>query len=70
VNTLSKRGQNIVSIVFIVGLLAMLGIAGAVETQDFPTCEDHQASQDWQAAWKNGCPFQDDNGNYLYTWTP
>ena len=68
--TLTKRGQTVLGIAFIVGLLAMMGIAGAIETQDMPTCEDYQASQNWQAAWENGCPFQNENGDYLYTWQP
>lgn len=68
--TLTKRGQKVVGIASVFGFLALLGIAGAIETQDMPTCEDYQASQDWQAAWENGCPFQNENGDYLYTWTP
>jgi hypothetical protein len=65
---LTKRGQTVLGIAFIVGLLAMLGIAGAIETQDMPTCADYEVSQDWQAAWEHGCPFEDENGNYLYQW--
>ena len=67
---LTKRGQMFLSILFIVGIFAMLGIAGAIETQPNPTCEDYQAQQDWELALHNGCPFVDENGVYLYTWTP
>lgn len=66
--TLTKRGQTVLGLAFIVVVLAMMGLAGAIETQDMPTCEDYQASQNWQAAWENSCPFQDENGNYLYIW--
>ena len=68
--TLTKRGRKVVGIASVFGFLALLGIAGAIETQDMPTCEDYQAQQDWELALHNGCPFTDDEGNYLYTWTP
>ena len=67
---MTKRGQTFLGLLFIVGLLAMMGIAGAIETQPNPTCEDYQAQQDWERALHNGCPFTDEEGNYLYTWTP
>jgi hypothetical protein len=67
---LTKRGQMFLSILFIVGIFAMLGIAGAIETQPNPTCADYQAAQDWELALRNGCPFTNENGDYLYTWTP
>jgi hypothetical protein len=69
-STLATRKQNFLGLVFVLILLGMLGIAGAVETQELPTCNDHQAAQNWQGAWKDGCPFQDEQENYLYTWTP
>ena len=69
-STLTQRGQIFLSIAFVLGIFAMLAIAGAIETQDLPTCEDYQASQNWQAAWEKNCPFQDSNGNYLYEWMP
>jgi hypothetical protein len=68
--TLTKRGQMVLGILFLFGLLAMMGIAGAIETQAEPTCDDLQVSQDVERAWQMGCPFTDENGNYLYTWTP
>ena len=67
---MTKRGQTFLGLLFIVALFAMMGIAGAIETQPNPTCEDYQAAQDWELALHNGCPFTDDEGNYLYTWTP
>jgi hypothetical protein len=68
--TLTKRGQTVLGIAFIVAIFAMMGIAGAIETQPNPTCADYQAQQDWELALHNGCPFTDEEGNYLYTWTP
>jgi hypothetical protein len=65
---LTKRGQTFLGLAFIGGLLAMMGFAGYVETQEGPTCQDHQAAQDWERAWDQGCPFQDETGAYLYEW--
>lgn len=67
---LTKRGQKVVGIAGLFALVAMMGIAGAIETQDEPTCADYQAAQDWELALYNNCPFTDENGVYLYTWTP
>ena len=67
---LTKRGQIVVGIAGLFALVAMMGIAGAIETQDEPTCADYQAAQDWELALYNNCPFTDENGVYLYTWTP
>jgi hypothetical protein len=67
---LTKRGQTVLGVLFIVAIFAMMGIAGAIETQPNPTCADYQAAQDWELALHNGCPFTDEEGNYLYTWTP
>jgi len=67
---LTKRGEFVVGTFFVLCLLALIGIAGAVEGQPTPTCDDYQAAQDWELALHNGCPFTDEEGNYLYTWTP
>jgi hypothetical protein len=67
---LTKRGHTVAGIAGALAFVALMGVAGAIETQDMPTCSDHEASQNWEAAWSNGCPFQDNNGNYLYTWEP
>lgn len=68
--TLTKRGEKVVGIIGVFGFLALLGIAGAIETQDIPTCADFELTQNWQEAWENGCPFQNENGDHLYTWQP
>ncbi len=65
---LTNRGQAVVGIAGVFGILALMGIVGAIETQDVSTCNTHQASQDWEAALENSCPFTDKDGNYLYTW--
>jgi hypothetical protein len=65
---LTKRGEVVVGIVGVSAILAMIAIAGAVETQDVATCNDYQQSQNWQEASDNSCPFTDKDGNYLYTW--
>lgn len=65
---LTKRGNTVAVLAFSALMLLIMGTVGAIETQDEPTCADYQASQDWQSAWENGCPFEDENGNYLYTW--
>jgi hypothetical protein len=67
---LTKRGERVLGFAFVAGLLVMLGFAGYIETQDTPTCSDYVSSQNWQAAWENNCPFKDEQGSYLYTWTP
>ena len=66
----SGATQKVIAAIAVLGFLLMLGIAGAIETQPDPTCEDYQAQQDWELALHNGCPFTDENGVYLYTWTP
>lgn len=67
---MTKRGQKFLSLLFILGIFAMLGIAGYVEGQPNPKCEDYQSQGDWERALHNNCPFTDKNGNYLYTWLP
>lgn len=67
---LTKRGETLISILFVIGMIGVMAIVGAVETQDWPGCEEYRQSQDWESAWEKGCPFQDENGNYLYTWEP
>lgn len=67
---LTKRGEKVVAIVGVFGFLVVMGIVGAIETQTNPTCADYQAEQNWELAFHNECPFTDEDGNYLYTWTP
>ena len=66
----SSATQKVIAAIAVLGFLLMLGIGGAIETQAEPTCADYQAAQDWELALRNGCPFTDEEGNYLYTWTP
>jgi hypothetical protein len=81
--TLTKRGQTVLGVAFVVGLLAMMGVAGAIETQPNPAT-DEQCNDIYHAvylldgnparvdlihtAFDLGCPFEDSEGNYLYTW--
>jgi hypothetical protein len=67
---LTNRGELALGVAFVVGLLVMISFAGAIETQDIPTCKDYEISQDWESAWQNNCPFKDEQGNYLYEWMP
>ena len=65
--TLTKRGETFVSILFIVGILAMLAIAGRVEAMD--QCATFQANNDYQSALDAGCSFDMlPNGEYPYQW--
>lgn len=66
--TLTKRGETVAVIGFLLMMFLVMGFAGAIETQPDPTCADYQAQQNWQLALHNDCPFTDENGNYLYTW--
>lgn len=67
---LTPRGYRVVAVFALLVFLGFVGLAGMVETQADPNCEDYQAAQDWELALHNGCPFTDDSGNYLYTWEP
>ena len=78
---MTKRGERFLGILFLAGLLAMMGIAGAIETQSDPITVDcdalhaqHIANPNdldtVSRAWDNGCPFTDENGQYLYEWIP
>jgi len=80
---LTKRGQSVLGVAFIVGLLGAMGIAGAIETQPNPAT-DEQCDSIYHAvyildgnparvdlihtAFDLGCPFEDSEGNYIYTW--
>ena len=83
--TLTKRGERVLGATFIIGLLAAMGIAGHIETQPNPAsnaqCDaiyhavyvlDGNPARDSliQTAWDLNCPFEDENGNYIYTWEP
>jgi diadenosine tetraphosphatase ApaH/serine/threonine PP2A family protein phosphatase len=80
---LTKRGQAVASVAIIAGLLGAMGIAGAIETQPVPAT-DEQCNDIYHAvyilennpariplihlAFDLGCPFEDGDGNYVYTW--
>jgi hypothetical protein len=80
---LTKRGQNVAGVAIIAGLLGAMGIAGAIETQPNPAT-DAQCNDIYRAvyilennpariplihlAFDLGCPFEDGDGNYVYTW--
>lgn len=81
---LTKRGEKVVAIASVFGFIAILGIAGAIETQPNPATdaqcdsiyhavmilEDNPARESLiHTAWDLDCPF-DNEGEYLYTWTP
>ena len=77
---MTARGQKVLSVIALVGFLAMLGVAGAIETQPDPVsgCDtlhaQHMSNPNdidiVQAAWDNGCPFYDKDGQHLYQWLP
>lgn len=70
---LTKRGYVVVALA---SALAFVGI-GYVESAG-TYCSEMQAAHvaspnDYeivQRAWENGCPFQDESGNYLFQWNP
>jgi hypothetical protein len=82
---LTKRGQTVLGAAFIVGLLGAMGVAGAIETQPNPAT-DEQCNDIYHAvyilqdsparlplihtAWELSCPFENEEGEYLYTWEP
>lgn len=81
---LTKRGEKVVAIASVFGFIAILGIAGAIETQPNPATdaqcdsiyhavmilEDNPARESLiHTAWDLDCPF-DNEGEHLYTWTP
>jgi len=82
---LTTRGQTVLGLAFVVGLLATMGLAGYVETQP-NIATDEQCNDIYHAVWilednparidlihkayDLGCPFENENGEYLYEWTP
>ena len=80
---LTNRGRKVVAIASVFGFLSLLGIAGAIETQPNPA-SDSECDAIYHAVWvlENnparvdlihtafdlGCPFEDSEGEYLYTW--
>jgi len=77
--TLTQRGRTVVTFVALVAFLSVWGIAGYVDGKIQDTSCDSLHTKiianpndldAIQLAWNNNCPFQDENGEYLYTWTP
>ena len=76
---LTERGRTVVTFAALVGFLSIWGIAGYIDGKtEVPTCKTLHSKiianpndlDAIQLAWNNNCPFQDEDGNYLYTWTP
>ncbi len=82
--TLTKRGQTVSIIAFLAFMIAIMGIVGAIEGQPNPSATDEQCNDIYHAvyvlqdnpariplihtAFDLGCPFEDNEGNYIYTW--
>lgn len=64
---LTKRGERVVSIAFILFMLGTIFLAGRVDALD--QCAEFQANNDYQNALSAGCSFdQLSTGEYPYTW--
>ena len=64
---LTKRGERVVSVAFILFMLGTIFLAGRVDALD--QCAEFQANNDYQNALDAGCSFdQLSNGEYPYTW--
>ena len=64
---LTKRGNRVVSVVFIAFILGLIALAGRVDAMD--QCAEFQANNDYQNALDAGCSFDPlPNGEYPYTW--
>jgi hypothetical protein len=64
---LTKRGERVVSVAFILFMLGTIFLAGRVDALD--QCAEFQANNDYQNALSAGCSFdQLPTGEYPYTW--
>ena len=64
---LTKRGNRVVSVVFIAFILGLIALAGRVDAMD--QCATFQADNNYSDALDAGCSFdQLPNGEYPYTW--
>lgn len=64
---LTKRGERVVSVAFILFMLGTIFLAGRVDALD--QCAEFQANNDYQNALNAGCKFdQLPTGEYPYTW--
>ena len=64
---LTKRGERVVRVAFILFMLGTIFLAGRVDALD--QCAEFQANNDYQNALDAGCPFDIlPTGEYPYTW--
>lgn len=64
---LTKRGERVVSVAFILFMLGTIFLAGRVDALD--QCAEFQANNDYQNALNAGCKFDIlPTGEYPYTW--
>jgi hypothetical protein len=64
---LTKRGERVVSVAFILFMLGTIFLAGRVDALD--QCAEFQANNDYQNALDAGCSFDIlPTGEYPYTW--
>jgi hypothetical protein len=64
---LTKRGERVVSVAFILFMLGTIFLAGRVDALD--QCAEFQANNDYQNALDAGCSFDELlTGEYPYTW--
>ena len=65
--TLTKRGERVVSVVFIAFILGLIALVGRVDALD--QCATFQADNNYSDALDAGCSFDElPNGEYPYTW--
>ena len=64
---LTKRGERVVSVVFIAFILGLIALVGRVDALD--QCATFQADNNYSDALDAGCSFDElPNGEYPYTW--
>jgi hypothetical protein len=64
---LTKRGERVVSVAFILFMIGTIFLAGRVDALD--QCAEFQANNDYQNALDAGCSFDElPTGEYPYTW--
>lgn len=66
---LTKRGQKVVGIAFILAMLGFIALGGRIDAMD--QCAAFQADNNYTAAIEAGCSLDMlPNGEYPYQWTP
>ncbi len=64
---LTKRGNNVVTVLVIAFIIGMIALAGRVDALD--QCAEFVANNNYSDALDAGCSFdQLPNGEYPYTW--